>query len=235
MSQFAQLERQESNRDHEAPAAARLEPHVGSGAVSDANAVAQANAQKTVDSKFGSISITDAGQAKICDLVKNSPIKEGSAAIVSAEGSGHVTGWHGGVGKGASFDSKGNGSVCVVYGADTTVSATGKIRKDNADGEVPIMPDNVQVVSPGGKVEYQPDADGTAKRISTARDGGKAVDKTSESMEKSAANVMERPDLKVIWAKSDKDGPHFVFNSSDDPAVIKDAIQAWKKKHGVQE
>lgn len=235
MSQFAQLERQESNRDLEAPAAAKLEPHVGSGAVGEAKAVAQANAQKTVDSKFGSFSISDAGQAKICDLVKSSPIKEGSAASVSVDGSGHVIAWHGGVGKGASFDSSGNGSVCVVYDGDTTVSATGKIKKDNVDGGLPIVPENVQLVSPGGKVEYQPGADGTAKRISTARDGGTAVDKTAESMEQSAANVMERPDLKVMWAKSDKDGPHFVFSSSDDPKVIKDAIQAWKKKHDVQE
>jgi len=129
--------------------------------INQSSAGAQQAAQEAINKQFGPLTITDTGAAKLCDKLDQAPKDAHSIGVNPETGAKQGFIWQNGHGYALSTDGKGRADVCVEYANGTKVGMTGEMVTNPTPGGMPIKPDKVEVLSNGGKMQFEKAPDGS--------------------------------------------------------------------------
>jgi hypothetical protein len=203
--------------------------------VNAGNKPAQDAAQATVDNHFAGVTITNADQINLCQTLLQAPRDALSQKMNKTNGHGETFDWKDGVGHAFSAGADGKAAACILNSkTGTEISASGQYDPKVAKGELPMKPDDIQIVSGGGKIEYTPGPNGTTIAHETDRQGNKQDDRVPGTMKQNLDASANVKDLQYLWAPKKADGVDFMFSSSSDTPQQKQQLEQWKASSGYK-
>jgi len=177
------------------------------------------------------LTITDTGAAKLCDKLDQAPKDAHSIGMDPATGAKQGFIWKDGHGYALSTDGKGKADVCVEYANGTKVGMSGEMVNSPAPGGMPIKPDNVEVLSNGGKMQFEKGPDG--KTIMHATDPHRNTQDfpVNGSLTDAGVQATKHPNYQIHWAEAGTEGLSFFPTSDQDSAGRRGQFQAWQARH----
>jgi len=235
-----------ASRESDTARTAEVAPQTDSNAVSDlrphsmppsaaeinqSSAGAQQAAQEAINKQFGPLTITDTGAAKLCDKRDQAPKDAHSIGVNPETGAKQGFIWQNGHGYALSTDGKGRADVCVEYANGTKVGMTGEMVTNPTPGGMPIKPDKVEVLSNGGKMQFEKAPDGSTIMHATDPHRNTQDFPVNGSLTDAGVQATRHPNYQVHWAESGPKGLSFFPTSDQDAPSRREQFKAWQSRH----
>ncbi|MBS2009663.1 MAG: hypothetical protein JST01_21595 [Cyanobacteria bacterium SZAS TMP-1] len=221
------------------PAASdNLQPHTMQPSMAEINAAGANGRQAALDAlnkQFGPLTLTDAGEKNLCDVLAKAPQDARSANKNPATGAIREFNWQDGTGSALSVDPKnGHAEACVMYKNGTVSAVSGEYDRSAAPGTIPIKPKDVEVLSGGGKLEFKAKEDGSAALFATDPFRNTQEFPVNGNMKDVLRQATGNKDFKVLWGETGPKGLSFMPTSANDSPAKAKQVEEWKARHHVQ-